>query len=859
MAKYCQFCGAQLKDGAKFCESCGAKVNIKPEKRFCPSCGKELLLDARYCPSCGARTDGKAPAPILTPAVQNLPDYMRPGYQQRVRAEREAERNAASTPKKRKGVFAKFIAAVLAVTLVVTGFVKPGFILNTLKGKGESVDTPLSLGQVQSSDSGNVSVDSPAVTLCGVTVDVDTLMLEDGARTVSVSVYEGGADSDGARYEVYELGMDGSGDFRVPVEVSFPCAVSADTDVVVEHYADGAWIPLLSFVDKEAGCVTAYFGSFSPARVSYRPIGVNPSLYYIKEDEDSPYNQTVEVRANYWNILRRTNPAEYSDEVTRFRDNPENYAVEVPRLDPDMDAKAAHEAFTKSNTLWSFCDPLINIGMEGLPMTSQSRVVNFLSSHASDLGNAMNLIPFLTMAAQVAYDMRDMDVNQIDTAGINLYKNLIGSSGTIYSMVTGYSHIGFTLAFFGVALFGMELDAFVDAAKAEQAANVKAVFEAYYDEIEPFDSDHWYDVFHNAYWKNDGNPDAAMSVVKQAVDDYCAKFWDEVYKDTNEDILFAADAAGYKNVFFNASHEQKTALTEQQKARVWHLIETKSMKKIQRFLFEQLQINTLKELAKITEPYNRTLRFTITETVNLESSDTAKYTGCTVAFGSGGVPVPGWHETIPDSEEYDDGWSVEFPCTVYGYLTMGMPNQVLVYSSEEDYTNGAAPILTKDFAPQMEGNRLTEIELGSPNISVPDWINGPWSEGRYDNEGVFSFVYSRNSVRITIINDHTLLWEKYLYPTDDPEEPYGVDYGFEREYTYDPESDSFFIQRTETGQIIGNFYTWPEDHLDPYCITRMADEDRPNLPAARFTCNPKELTGKDTGSVVSMRYNRIGE
>ena len=39
----------------------------------------------------------------------------------------------------------------------------------------------------------------------------------------------------------------------------------------------------------------------------------------------------------------------------------------------------------------------------------------------------------------------------------------------------------------------------------------------------------------------------------------------------------------------------------------------------------------------------------------------------------------------------------------------------------------------------------------------------------------------------------------------------------------------------------------------------MAEEDRPNLPTARFICSPKELTGKDTGSVVTTRYNRIGE
>ncbi len=49
---------------------------------------------------------------------------------------------------------------------------------------------------------------------------------------------------------------------------------------------------------------------------------------------------------------------------------------------------------------------------------------------------------------------------------------------------------------------------------------------------------------------------------------------------------------------------------------------------------------------------------------------------------------------------------------------------------------------------------------------------------------------------------------------DNPEDPVGVDYGFEREYTYDPETDTFFIPRTETGKIEGKFYSWNNDHLD---------------------------------------------
>jgi hypothetical protein len=84
----------------------------------------------------------------------------------------------------------------------------------------------------------------------------------------------------------------------------------------------------------------------------------------------------------------------------------------------------------------------------------------------------------------------------------------------------------------------------------------------------------------------------------------------------------------------------------------------------------------------------------------------------------GGKPLPGWSLTIPDDEAYEDGWSTDFRCTVYGYLRMGMPNQLLVYASEEDLENGAAPLRTVDFIPVMDGNRETEIELGNPGVNV---------------------------------------------------------------------------------------------------------------------------------------------
>ena len=496
------------------------------------------------------------------------------------------------------------------------------------------------------------------------------------------------------------------------MEVTFPCRVSAGTDVSVLHYEDGRWKPLLSFVDESAGTVTACFGSFCPVRVEYRPVGVNPSLYYVKTDEDDPWVQTLEIRGDCWEILRRTNPGLYNPEVQKFIDDPQNYALAAPRLDPGMDLDLAYNAYMEANQIWGFIDPLINIGIETLPPESKSRIVSFMIDKSGNLSNAMSVIPFITMGVQLAYDLKDWNLNSIEPAGYNLYKNLLNASGGVYSLVTGYSHLGFTLAFLGVSVFGMELDYFVEAAKAAQAENIRDVYKAYYREVEPFDEDHWYSVFESAYWAGGGDPNRAMAQVKDAVDAYCEKFWTEVYKDSNDDLIFAAADAGYKNVFKNATPEQKTALTEQQKGEVWRLIETKAMKKIQRFLFERLQEDTLEQLDEIVRPYNLSLSFTIQESVDQQSADLAKYLGTTLALGVGGRPVPGWSLSIPDDEAYEDGWKTTFRCTVYGYMRMGMPNQVLVYASAEDLADGAKPLRVVDFTPQMEGNRETEIELG---------------------------------------------------------------------------------------------------------------------------------------------------
>ena len=750
MAAFCKYCGAKLDADAAFCPSCGKALprEAPPQKQFCRSCGAELAPGSAFCPVCGARQQGSAQAQQPAPPVRPnpVPAAVHSSSAARGASPQAApNRSSARVPppagggKKRrgKGLILLAVLVVLGV-FAFTAFKSPGFLVKDKRPDPFAVlhtwpadyrPTAAPTERPGDTESGTVSADRNTVTLCGVTVDVDPYMLASGSREVSVSAYGSGTEN-GVSFDSYELRM--GGDFERPVEVTFPCRIDGDTDVSVEHYEDGEWVPLLSFVDASAGTVSAYFGSFSPARVVYRPADVNPSLYYVETDPEEPWVQTLRVKDNYWAILRRTSPSVYGPEVTRFIDDPNNYSLPAPKLDPNMELTAAYDAYMQANQLWGFVDPLINMGIEALPYTSKSRIVSFMIDHSGKLSSAMNAIPFVTMGAQLAYDLK---AGIMDSAGVDLYKNMIGASGTIYSLCTGYSNVGFSLAFLGVSVFGMELDYFVDAARTAQEENIRDVYKAYYEKVEPFDDDHWYLVFEEAYRDAGGDPDKAMARVKQAVDDYCGKFWTEVYKDANDDLIFAATDAGYKNVFMNATEEQKKALTEQQKQEVWRLIETKSMKKIQRFLLAKLQENTGKQLDQVVRDYNLALRVTIRETVNLESTDVAKYSGCVLALGCGGEPLPGWSYAVP--EDTEDGWSVDFRATVYGYLRMGMPDQVLVYASEDDLRSGASPLLVKGFDPDLKGSRIATVELsGDRNVftfeaSVSRTLNGYPVEGDY--------------------------------------------------------------------------------------------------------------------------------
>ena len=62
MEKYCQNCGAKLKENSKFCQECGHEVDAKNIPKTCPNCGEAIEDSLNFCEHCG--TELNAPKTI---------------------------------------------------------------------------------------------------------------------------------------------------------------------------------------------------------------------------------------------------------------------------------------------------------------------------------------------------------------------------------------------------------------------------------------------------------------------------------------------------------------------------------------------------------------------------------------------------------------------------------------------------------------------------------------------------------------------------------------------------------------------------------------------------------------------------
>ena len=865
--KYCRNCGAEVPKETKFCPSCGSKFEQVPSTQgFCTKCGASLPSNVRFCTRCGAPVAGTAQPgevnrripPAAQPVRQNTVPitpksqvYVPPEFAQR-NAERKQAVESRKT-QKRKFPFIQLGCVILVLALVFTGFVQPGFFLKR-DGSGGNPAT------MSSSDDGwkstglkggskqaellkaspeNLSVSGKD----GVTVVLSPFLFDyDEEREVSVrSAGTEKATNGDWQLSAYDIGFDDLHeldtfiDIRLPYDGTFCDAGEDPAECVGAKYyneTSGKWEDILYEVDEAAHEVVIHTDHLSRfACFEVRNAGLRRA--YITEINEKYINLHVDLN---------TAAAALSEYAAKGGSGEKCYKIGELTLGEIFGDVLLNSA-NKGN------DFVGNTG-SALQLSDLFFYTEKYAKINESFWKKMGMVGMALSAVNIIVEFSKP--NQTDGETLTMVKDL----GMFLLSATAETSLGIGLV--GVSLIDKAITDFGNAAQGYVAERIDNIY-VYYNDIY-CDASHkartskdWRDIVAKAVKDSGGDENVFRQLLEDNIDEYARRFFNGPIDTISWEIQadFAEHFSGARVGVI--TKDQAEPLIKKYKERMYQRLSGAILKEQQKDYEYKVMQRYLASLEAVKDELNNSFTVNIREAVDEGKSPAmANYIvrfSPLSSYASANHAVESWTGKLNR-----DG-AASTAATVIGYIIAGAPNTLDVYEPGSD-PDSDKPVMSVSFSWNYP---TTEIILGSPTTSAPDWINGPWSEGQYDDQGSFSFVYSRNSVRITLLDDHTLLWEKYLYPDDNPDHPSGVDYAFEREYYYDPKTDSFFIQRTETGQIIGNFYTWSDDHLDPYCITRMPDKDEQGMPAAKFTCNPKELTGKDTGSVVTMRYNRNNE
>lgn len=197
MQSFCPECGAAVKESATFCKMCGAKLKeaAAPVQSVCPGCGEALPPDAVFCGNCGMSLEqGGAFAPVPA-TVESDPSYQsqeqeyvqqQAQYQQQAQTQdweypqqQQAQQQDQEYPRQeepyqhqaqpqfqnRESVDSqpqtqlpqkssrnkRLMAAAAAVVLLVvgiTGFWKPGFLLDLFRPTAKLENGTLALNDI---------------------------------------------------------------------------------------------------------------------------------------------------------------------------------------------------------------------------------------------------------------------------------------------------------------------------------------------------------------------------------------------------------------------------------------------------------------------------------------------------------------------------------------------------------------------------------------------------------------------------------------------------------------------------------------------------------------------------------------
>lgn len=250
MQSFCPECGAAVKEGAAFCKECGADLNATtaPAPFVCPECGEPLPPDAAFCGNCGQvlQQGGEyAPAPATT-AMEYQPsypperqdyspqqdwaqqpqgkeysqqqDWSQPQAQDWEYSQQQAQYPPQGQPQptiqqqgwtqqqpqksNRNKMLMAAAAAVVLLVIGITGFWKPGYLLDLFRPTAK--------------------LENGMLALKDITLDFKQTNLSNGAATMTTVKDKEKEVENGLIGDLYEVKIDKSCQGKVTVSVPVP-------------------------------------------------------------------------------------------------------------------------------------------------------------------------------------------------------------------------------------------------------------------------------------------------------------------------------------------------------------------------------------------------------------------------------------------------------------------------------------------------------------------------------------------------------------------------------------------------------------------------------------------------------------